>query len=738
MVKNDLSNMAPLMQNIQHHLQSKNQTETKLSDTMKELSLFFEADMAISYISIDDNYLELFSNYGFDASDETTNIRYGEGFIGEIALKSSVLSKTEDEGYVKSIIGAPLLQWEKVTGVILLGYLKEHRFTDSEVNALKTIAMFLATAFSSEEISDYKRKLAKSRGFTLKDRLKGAVINKGYGVGFALVHRRRRAIKQMFAKDISKELLLLDKARNQMLQSLDDNLKTNTFGAGEHVEILETYKLLANDKGWHKKIKAQIETGLTAEAAIEKTYEDMFEKLSATSDIYLKERLNDFRDLSDRLRTFLSGEKNAGKDAAKDIILVAQSMGPADLMDYDYKKIRALILEDGTSTMHVALVAKALNIPVVSQIKGIYRNVKDGETLAVDGVEGYVYINPTDDMKKDFKERGQKMANWREDLKSLSSKKAVTSDGVKISLNINVGLDFDLEYIGLSNCDGVGLYRTEIPFMSADSLPTVSKQVKIYQKLLKEAKNKKVVFRSLDVGSDKLLPYWGDFKEENPAIGWRSIRITLDRRALLRSQMKALLKAAAGRELDVMFPMISSYHEFMEAKKTLLLEYEKQKKNGEKLPSKLNIGLMIEVPSGMFELDEILKEADFISVGTNDLAQFVFACDRTNPRLADRYDVLSAPFLKVMKIIAQKAKEHHVLCGVCGEMASVPVEAMALLGLGYTRLSSTGSSFASIKKMVRTANISEITDYVENLLRSNQKTLRPQLFAYAYDHGIAI
>ena len=247
-----------------------------------------------------------------------------------------------------------------------------------------------------------------------------------------------------------------------------------------------------------------------------------------------------------------------------------------------------------------------------------------------------------------------------------------------------------------------------------------------------------MVFRSLDVGSDKLLTDWGELKEENPAIGWRSIRITLDRRALLRSQMKAFLKAAAGRELDVMFPMVSSYNEFMEAKETLLLALEKQKQIGEKLPSKVSVGLMIEVPSVIFELDDILKQADFISVGTNDLAQFIFASDRTNPRLDNRYDVLSAPFLKVLKTIVSKAHEYRVECSVCGEMASVPVEAMALIGLGYKSFSSSGASFAAIKKMICSLHAKELEDYMNTLLKSNQKTLRPQLSAYAYDHGIAI
>ncbi len=738
MLKKNSTDIMPLLRQIQRHLQENSEVEQKLSNVMGEVCSFFEADMAASYISIDENYLELFSNYGFEKPQDETNIRYGDGLVGEIALKSSVLSKTEDDSDVKSMIGAPMLQWDKVVGVIVLGYFNKHTFSEFDVETLKTIAMFLTTSFSSEEISNYKRSLAKSRGFTLKDRLKGQSLNQGYGVGQALVHRRRRAVKQMFAKDTQKEQHLLDQAREKMLAQLDETFNKSLFGVGEHVEILETYKMLASDKGWHKKIKTYIDTGLTAEASIEKVYNDMFEKLSSSPDVYLKERLNDLRDVSDRLRSFLSGVEQSKEKKEEDIIIVAQSMGPADLMDYDYKKIRALVLEDGTSTMHVAIVAKALNIPVVSKVKGLYQDVKDGEILAVDGVEGYVYVNPTDDMKKNFKERQKKMAAWREDLKALAKKPSKTADGVKIKLNINVGLDFDFEYIGLSNCDGVGLYRTEIPFMTASKLPSVQEQVNMYQKLLKEAKNKKVVFRSLDVGSDKLLPYWGEMKEENPAIGWRSIRITLDRRALLRSQMKAFLKAAAGRELDVMFPMISSVEEFKEAKETLLIEYEKQKKQKEKLPTKINIGLMIEVPSIIFELDEILKEADFISIGTNDLAQFMFACDRTNARLSERYDVLSAPFLKVMRQIVLKAKEHNVLCSVCGEMASNPLEALALIGLGFRCFSSSGASFVKIKKMVRSCYTDEISDYIETLLTSDKKTLRPQLLAYAIDHGIAI
>ena len=226
--------------------------------------------------------------------------------------------------------------------------------------------------------------------------------------------------------------------------------------------------------------------------------------------------------------------------------------------------------------------------------------------------------------------------------------------------------------------------------------------------------------------------------EENPAIGWRSIRITLDRRAILRKQMRAFLRAAAGKELNVMFPMISDVSEFEEAKETLMIELDKEKRRGTPIPSKVNVGLMIEVPSIVFQLEEVLKQTDFISIGTNDLAQFTFACDRGNPRLTERYDVLSAPFLRLMGDIVAKADAAGVYCSVCGEMASNPIEAMALIGLGYRNLSSTGTSFGRVKSMIRTINAEEVSDYVKSLLKSKKRTLRPQLMAYAYDHGIEI
>ncbi len=720
----------------------------RLAKFMQILADGFNADAAVCHTAVDDTYLEVLCSYGLSENQYKRNIRYGEGFIGEIAASRQTLSysennepqNTKNERIFKSALGAPLLRWSRTYGTVVIAHKSPHTYSQADTEALETIAMFLTAALSSEEMIAYKKKLVKSRGLKLKDHLKGMVLNKGYGIGNAVVHRRRQAVTEIFAEDINKELARLEDAKEKMNKSLDEKFNAAQLGIGEHTDILETYRMFARDKGWYRKISDNISGGLTAEAAVERAYEDMWNRLSGSSDIYLKERLHDLRDVADRLRLFLSGdEKKLNQiNNEKDIIIVAQTMGPADLMDYDYKKIRGLILEDGTPTMHVSIVAKALNIPVIAKINGIFKDVKDGELLGIDGKEGFVYINPPDDIVQKFKSQQKNMALLLEQLKKLRRFSNKTLDGIRISLNLNVGLDFDFDYIDSTKCDGIGLYRTEIPFMSSETMPDVAKQTAFYQKLMDKAGNKKVVFRSLDVGSDKLLPYWGDMKENNPAIGWRSIRITLDRRAILRQQLKSFLKVTADKELNIMFPMISSLEEFLDAKETLMIEVEKERKKGEPMPSKINVGLMIEVPSVVFQLDDVLKYADFISIGTNDLAQFMFACDRGNPRITDRYDVLSAPFLRALKQIITKADEAGVPCSVCGEMAGSPIEAMVLIGLGFRRLSMTGSAFGNVKKMIRTLRVQDITDYVQTLLKSPKRSLRPQLSAYAHDHGIAI
>lgn len=711
------------------------------------------ADAVACFLVVDDNYLELFAAKGLNP--QVTNrisLKVGEGIVGKIA--SSKCSQTieritdhpdyiyranADEEKYASLLGVPIIRWGRSIGVICLYKKDVYDFSKEEINDIETLSMALSEWLASDEMREYKNKFIKQKGQNTRDKLKGVSISRGYGFGRAIVHRRRQIISKIFAEDKEGELTKLQQAHEQMNKDLDEKFNSSKLGLGEHTDILDAYRMFAKDKGWYNKIAGHVEGGLTAEAAVERAYEDMWKRLSGTQDVYLKERLHDLRDVADRLLAYLCGDcADINTSDLEEIVIVAQTMGPADLMDYDYHKIKALILEDGTATMHVSIVAKALGIPVVSKIKGIYKEVRSGEQIAVDGDNGVVYFRPSEKIIEKFKEKiteREQMFIQLEELKKLPAK---TLDKQHVNMYINVGLDFDLNYIDSTNCDGVGLYRTEIPFMAADKMPDVEQQVLYYKRLMDKAGKKKVVFRSLDVGSDKLLPYWTYSGEENPAIGWRSIRITLDRRAILRQQMRAFIRAAAGKELNVMFPMIANLAEFKDAKETLMIELEKEKMMQSKVPSKVNVGLMIEVPSVVFQLDAILQEADFISVGTNDLAQFVFACDRTNNRLSDRYDVLSVPFLRILQNIVDKAKNTGVLCSVCGEMASNPIEAMVLLGLGFRNLSISGASFGKVKKMVRSANANELSDYIQTLLDFNQRTLRPQLIAYANDHGIEI
>ena len=725
----------------------------KLNQAMAMIAENMNVDGASCYFAIDDNYIEMFASYGFSNNlNNNIALKFGEGIIGRIADTKRTFTTdnmwehpyflhrdgVEEEQY-KGFLGVPLVHWGIAIGVLCLYKTAPYEFKSSEITTFETLSMPFADWAASEEIRDYKSEFIKKKGLTTRDKFKGVSLSRGYGIGDAVIHRRRQAIKNVFAKDKDAELERLMTAYNQMNNDLDTKFNSTKLGFGEHADILDAYRMFAKDKGWLKKMTSYIEDGLTVEAAVERAYEDMWNRLSGTQDTYLRERLNDLRDIADRLLSYLYGDKLESKSGElKDIVVVAQTMGPADLMDYDYHKIRALILEDGTPTMHVAIVAKALGIPVVAKIKGIYNEVRSGETLAVDGESAVVYVAPKGKILENIKQKIAQRQQEQQQMARLKKRANKTLDNKKVNLLINVGLDFDLDYIDATNCDGVGLYRTEIPFMSSDKMPDVNDQLSFYSNLMARAGNKKVVFRSLDVGSDKLLPYWSFSGEENPAIGWRSIRITLDRRAILRQQLRAFIRATKDKELWIMFPMVANLSEFNEAKETLRIELEREKSRGGILPTTVKTGMMIEVPSILYQLDEILPHTDFVSIGTNDLAQFVFACDRTNNRLMYRYDVLSSPFLRILKEIVDKCRKYKVICSVCGEMASNPIEALALIGLGYRDLSASGASFYKIKRMVRSVNTEQVADYMNNLLNTNARSLRSQISAYANDHHIEI
>ena len=735
-ISNAISEALAIQRLISAELLKTNPMHDKLAKILKSFVSAIKAQSAILYATVDENYLEMMCEY--HAENYKTNIRYNEDYIGKSAASKRPLQEV-NKGLNVSMISIPILRSNITVGVIVLTQKGAEGFDENCAELAETLTLSLPDLFSTNEFTEYRNQIIREKGIVVKDALHGMSLNKGYGIGKAVFHRRHRDLVNIFAENTELEKSKLAEGRERMVQYIDTKIEQAGSSIGNTAEIMEAYKMFALDKGWYRKISADIEKGYTAEAAIEHVYEDMWNKLSATSDPYLRERLYDLRDVSNRLRSFVAGEEeNIQIIDDEDIIIIAQTMGPADLMDYNYEHIRGLVVEDCTPTMHVVIVAKALNIPVIAKIHGIFKEIKAGETIAINGDEAIVYTRPSERLINDYRRKSSGLKKVFAELDKIKDLPTETADGVKINLAMNYGLDLDYEYIEPTKCSGIGLYRTEITFMSSEKMPDVESQERQYKKLFDTMGNKKIIFRSLDVGSDKFLPYWGELKEDNPALGWRSIRITLDRRAILKRQIRAMLRAAADKELNVMFPMVSSLQEFLEAKETLLLEYEREKQRQKPTAKRVNVGIMIEVPSVLFQLDELLQQVDFVSVGTNDLYQFVFACDRGNPRLSDRYDVLSAPFLKLMKTIIDKSNQYKVYCSVCGEMAGNPLEAMALIGLGYRNLSVSGASYAKVKKMIRSMKEVDVEDYVKSLLKSPKNSVRTHLQAYAYDHGIEI
>ncbi len=726
--------------------------QEKLDKIVEIVAAELHTEVCSFYFLQPGDILELFASYGLkpEAVHETT-LRMGEGLIGEIAIQKKALSFTDvwqhpsfvykpetGEKLFKSLMGVPVLKGSQVLGVLAVQTEETHIYDEDEIEILETVAMVLAQMLISVDFKAKDNHAMKPKK-DMQARLEGVRLASGMAVGKAFIHSRVGRVVNVVSSNEGTELKRLTVALEKMDKELGEMLSSPDI-SDENAEIFETYRMFTKDKGWIQKITDYIHTGLTAEASVQKVADDISERMSMIADPYLKERVHDFQDLADRLQQHLAGRNILDKNKGLDIntILVAKSMGPAELLDYDRTKIKALLLEEGSPTMHVVIVAKSLGIPVIGGLSGIASFVQKGDTIAVDGDNGFIFVNPADNVLTEFKERISLIDKLRKKYEKLKNVKCQTLDGVSVSLNINAGLAIDMLTLGDGMADGIGLYRTELPFMATAQLPDIQTQTEIYKRALLNANGKPVIFRTLDIGSDKVLPYLQHRVEENPAMGWRSIRISLDRRSILRAQLRAFIRAVNGGDLYIMFPMIADVDEFIEAKKTLQIELQREKEKGGVLPKSIKVGTMLEVPSLAFQLKELLPLVDFLSIGSNDLSQFLFATDRSDPTIWERYDVLSAPMLRALKYVSDTCKEFNVPCSVCGEMAGKPLDAMALVALGITRLSMNASSLGPVKAMVLSMNASEVQEYIMSILSSKSHSLREKLRSYAVDHNIII
>jgi phosphotransferase system enzyme I (PtsP) len=511
---------------------------------------------------------------------------------------------------------------------------------------------------------------------------------------------------------------------------------------GEHRDVLEAYRMFAYDRGWVHKLEEAVRTGLTAEAAVERVQSDSRARMLRQTDPFLRERLHDLDDLANRLMRQLTGRDHAPsrESLPENAIVVARAMGPAALLDYDRKRLRGLILEEGGMHSHVAIVARALGIPAVGEVENATGLADQGDAIIVDGSTGDLHIRPLPDMEAAYAERVRLRARRQQQYQSLRDRPCVTKDGEEITLMLNAGLTVDLPHLTDTGAAGIGLFRTELQFMVAQNFPRTSEQYALYRAVMDAAGDKPVVFRTLDIGGDKVLPYMRNVEEENPALGWRAIRLGLDRPGLLRSQLRALLRAAGSRALKIMFPMVSTVQEFEQARELVERELTHLRRHGHKLPDEVQVGSMVEVPSLLYQLDELLERADFLSVGSNDLVQFLYAIDRGNPRVSERFDALSAPVLRALRDIADKGRAHHKPVTLCGEMASQPIGAIALAAIGYRAMSLTPSAVGPVKAALLDLDCRKAAEFLSPLIaRSNgSKSIRAHLQEFAAEQGLQI
>ncbi|MGF1457220.1 MAG: phosphoenolpyruvate--protein phosphotransferase [Alphaproteobacteria bacterium] len=682
-----------------------------------------------------------------------TCLSVGEGLVGQIARSAQAMNvpdaqqdpqfayrpETSEDRY-RSLMGVPILRAGYTLGVLVVQNEVHRHYTDEEVELLQTVAMVLAEVVASLEGSQGESPgTARLEGRPL--RIKGLGLADGIAVGVAVLHEPRVRVTRLIAEDVNAELARMESAVSDLRASLDRMITGPGVSLpGPSRDILETYRMFAYDRGWIDRLGEAVHSGLTAEAAVERVQNDLRARMLRQRDPYIRERLHDLDDLANRLLRHLAGRPKtaAGDDLPAEAVIVARAMGPADLFDYDRDKLRGLILEEGSPNAHVAIVARALDIPLVSQCGDIVDICETGDAIVVDGDRGEVHIRPDASVLESYAERRAFKRAEEAQFSALRHEPAVTQDGQAVTLRMNGGLIVDLPHLGETGAQGIGLFRTELQFMVSATMPKWSAQKALYREVIEAAGDKPVLFRTLDLGGDKVLPYGPRESEENPALGWRAVRISLDRPALLRYQLRALISAAEGRSLHVMFPMVAEVAEFIRARELVDMEVERAQRVGQAMPRSIRVGTMLEVPSLTWQLDALLPIVDFISVGSNDLLQFMFACDRGNSRLAGRYDPLCPAMLNFLRHLVRKCRSHDVDLSLCGEMAGDPLEAMALIGLGFRSISMPPSRIGPVKVMVRSLHASRLAHLMDQWIDLPDHTVRPYLKIFAHDHGVAV
>jgi len=703
-----------------------------------------------------DGMLELFATRGLNQSAvHVTRMAIGEGLTGVIAQNVETLNLAEAKAHpdfqyrpetgeekFHSFAGVPIVYRERAVGALNVQHVEPRRYEEVEIEALQTTAMVLSELIANAELIDEEGAGAFGDSLTVTQTIEGLPLVKGLAAGYAVFHQPRITIDQVMAEDTEAERQRVYRAFDKMREQIDNMASQAEFGVGgEHEEVLQTYKMFAYDEGWSRRINEAIDSGLTAEAAIERVQQHTRMRMREIDDPLLADRMHDLEDLANRLLRIVAGQIGtaASQGLRRDTVLIARNLGPAELLEYDRRKLKGVILEEGSLTAHVVIVARAMGVPVLGRARGIRAMVRDGDEILIDADAGTATLRPSQQISDAFQARFAKSREKQAIYAEMRDVEPFTRCGTRIQVMMNAGLRDDISALAMTGADGVGLFRTEFQFLVSATLPQREKQTRLYRDVLDAAGEKPVIFRTVDIGGDKAVPYLrdGDAEfDENPAMGWRALRLALEREGLLKVQARALLEASAGRSLYVMFPMVSEPWEFDAAKAVFEEQLAHLRKKKKLLPEAIRYGAMLEVPALAEVLDVIVPKLSFLSIGTNDLTQFLFAADRANPKLAERYDWLSPAILRFLNRVSKELVGSGVDLGVCGEMGGRRLEALALLGIGFRRLSITPAAVGPIKELIRKVDLEEISAFMGEQLAAPSPNLRASLKAWADERDI--
>lgn len=748
-----------LMRAIREAMAGTESVQERLNDFVDAITDAMKVAVATIYLRRPSGELELSATRGLKKSAvHKTLMQPGEGLVGHVVQTARPLNladapahplfsyrpETGEEKYY-SFLGVPILRGGRTLGVLVVQSEERRIFNEEEVEDLLTVAMVLAEIIVDDERIGGKK--GRLKGITLApvkpETFNGKSFADGLAEGVAHLHVPPVAPDNLLAENIATEEIRLEEGVTQLRASVDAMVSGEAATLSRaSKEIYETYRMFAYDRKWVKRLREAVHSGLTAEAAVERVRNEHRARLMKSPDPYMRARLHDLEDLANRLLRALSGETlSPGKtELPENAIIFARDLGPAELLDYDRSKLIGIVLEEGAHTSHTSIICRAIGIPLIGRAEGILDRIEMGDPVLLDSERSEIHIRPVESRLSGFRLRVNIQGEVAKAYEANRHKPAKTKDGRHIELQLNAGLLVDLPQMDSAGADGIGLFRTEFQFMVSEFMPRLNQQTELYRKALLAARDRPVTFRTLDLGGDKILPYMDPVPEENPAIGWRAIRIGLDRPALLRYQCRALIAAAAERHLRVMFPMVTTVDEFIEARALFDTEVKRASGLGKTMPNKIEVGVMLETPSLAWSVRAICDHADFVSVGANDLMQFFFAADRDNIRVSDRYDPLHPASLSILRFISAGCHAAGVPVSLCGELAGRPLEAACLVALGYNQLSMPVTGIGPVKAALLALDAGKLKERITPLISINSRlsSIRSHVLEFCQEEGIPV